>query len=164
MTQIVFLTLSAVTILAAMGVVASRNLLRSALFLILAFLGVAGFYILLEAPFLAAVQVLLYVGAIAVLILFAIMLTTGLMGRVRAANEQWWLALLMSLLLAALLVFLVTGVSWPTSPAPPPADPIADLGIALLTTYLLPFEVASFLLLMALVGAIVIAREKGEEG
>lgn len=160
--QIAFLIVSAVTILAALGVVVGRNILRNALALILAFLGVAALYVLLEATFLAAVQVLIYVGAIAVLIIFAIMLTERLMKRGRATNEQWWVVLVASALLAAILIFLVGAVEWQVTSAEIGGDPIVNLGRALLTTYVLPFEVASLLLLMALVGAIIIAREREE--
>jgi len=160
--QIAFLIVSAVTIIAALGVVVGKNILRNALALILAFLGVAALYILLEATFLAAVQVLIYVGAIAVLIIFAIMLTERLMKRGRATNEQWWVVLVASALLAAILIFLVGAVEWQVTSTEIGGDPIANLGRALLTTYVLPFEVASLLLLMALVGAIIIAREREE--
>lgn len=160
--QIAFLIVSAVTVLAGVGVVVGRNILRNALALILAFLGVAALYVLLEATFLAAVQVLIYVGAIAVLIIFAIMLTERLMKGGRATNEQWWVVLVVSALLAAILIFLVGAVEWQVTSTEIRGDPIADLGRALLTTYLLPFEVASLLLLMALVGAIIIAREREE--
>ena len=160
--QIAFLIVSGVTILAALGVVVGRNILRNALALIVAFLGVAALYVLLEATFLAAVQVLIYVGAIAILIIFAIMLTERLMKRGRATNEQWWVVLVASALLAAILIFLVGAVEWEVTSAEIGSDPIANLGRALLTTYVLPFEVASLLLLMALVGAIIIAREREE--
>ncbi|MGB5932248.1 MAG: NADH-quinone oxidoreductase subunit J [Anaerolineae bacterium] len=160
--QIAFLIVSAVTILAAWGVVVGRNILRNALALIVAFLGVAALYVLLEATFLAAVQVLIYVGAIAVLIIFAIMLTERFMKQERATNEQWWVVLVASALLAAILIFLVGAVEWQVTSAEIGGQPIADLGRALLTTYVLPFEVASLLLLMALVGAIIIAREQEE--
>jgi NADH:ubiquinone oxidoreductase subunit 6 (subunit J) len=160
--RIAFLIVSTVTILAALGVVVGRNILRNALALILAFLGVAGLYVLLEATFLAAVQVLIYVGAIAVLIIFAIMLTERLMERGRATNEQWWVVLVASALLAAILIFLMGAVEWQVTSAEIGGDSISNLGRALLTTYVLPFEVASLLLLMALVGAIIIAREREE--
>ena len=158
--QTVFLIVSSVTILGAVGVVAARNILRSALFLILSFLGVGALYILLEAPFLAAAQVLIYVGAIAILILFAIMLTERLMKGGKSTNEQWWVVLVLSTLLAAILIFLAVGAGWPVEKGQLTLDPISALGESLLTTYLLPFEVASLLLLMALIGAIIIAREE----
>ena len=156
----VFILLAAVTLGGALGVVTARNVFISALCLILSLVGVAGLYVLLEAGFLAGVQLLVYVGAIAVLIIFAIMLTRGLMGgTARQSNEQWGVAALIAALLFALLVLLVRGVAWPLSSAPLPADSIAALGQALLGPYVLPFEVASVILLVALVGAIIIARE-----
>lgn len=158
--QGVFILLSAVTLGAALGVVTNRNLFHSALLMILAFVGVAGLYLLLEAGFLAAVQVLIYVGAIAILIIFAVMLTRGLMlGKERQINEQWAFAAIAALLLFGLLAVVLLRVGWPVTQALPPADTIARLGQALMGPYVLPFEVASVLLLVALVGAIIIARE-----
>jgi NADH:ubiquinone oxidoreductase subunit 6 (subunit J) len=144
--------------------VASRNIFYSALFLILCLFMVAGFYVLLEAPFLAAVQVLVYVGAIAVLIIFSLMLTEKLMSKeTRAWNEQWWVALLVAVCLAAVLLYVVVTAHWQVSDALPIPDAIVALGKTLMGTYVLPFEVASVLLLMALIGSIVIAREEKEE-
>ena len=158
--QIAFLIISGITILGAVGAVTARNILRSALSLILSFLGVGALYILLEAPFLAAVQVLIYVGAIAVLILVAIMLTERLMKGGKSTNEQWWVVLILSIILAAILIFLAVGADWPVEKGQITPEPISALGETLLTTYLLPFEVASLLLLMAMIGAIIIAREE----
>jgi NADH-quinone oxidoreductase subunit J len=162
--QGVFIVLSAITLLGAGIVVTSRILIRAALGLVLSFFGVAGLYALLNVGFLAVVQILIYVGAIAILIIFAIMLTRGVMDReVVQRNSQWFISALVGLaLFAALgyaLVFRV-GDDWALSGAPVPQDQIATLGEALVTTYALPFEVASVLLLVALVGAIVIARER----
>jgi NADH-quinone oxidoreductase subunit J len=145
-------------------VVSSRYMFYSALLLIASLFMVAGFYVLLQAPFLAAVQVLVYVGAIAVLIVFAVMLTEGMMSKTtRSWNEQWWVALLVALCLAAVLLYVVITATWQVSDAAPPAEPIAALGQTLMSTYVLPFEVASVILLMALIGAIIIAREEREE-
>lgn len=158
--HVIFVLLAAVTLGGALGVVTARSVFISALFLILSFVGVAGIYVLLEAGFLAGVQLLIYVGAIAVLILFAIMLTRGLMTETaRQTNEQWGVAALIAALLFAIFGLLAFGVRWPISSASPPADPIAALGQALMGPYVLPFEVASIILLVALVGAIIIARE-----
>jgi NADH-quinone oxidoreductase subunit J len=158
--QVVFLLLSVVTLGGALGVVLARNVFHSALFLILSFFGVAGIYVLLEAPFLAAVQVFIYIGAVAVLILFAIMLTRQLGGlRVRQVNEQWGLAGFISLVLFVTLAFLFWGIEWQVAEGSTVTSSIADLGEALLTTYVLPFEVAAVLLLVSLVGAVIIARE-----
>jgi NADH-quinone oxidoreductase subunit J len=162
--QVVFLILAVAAVGSAVGVVTSRNIFYSALMLVACLFLVAGFYVLLEAPFLAAVQVLIYVGAIAVLIIFAVMLTERIMSRkARAWNEQWWVALLVAICLAAVLVYVVTTAVWRVSEAAPLADPITALGQTLMSTYVLPFEVASILLLMALIGAIIISREEKEE-
>jgi NADH:ubiquinone oxidoreductase subunit 6 (subunit J) len=158
---VVFIILSFVTLGAALSVVTSRNLFHSALFLILSFVGVAGLYVLLEAPFLAAVQVLVYVGAIAILIVFAIMLTRRLMAKdLVQRNAQWgWSALGATLLFVALGLILLQ-VNWPVVEAAVPEETISILGQDLMSTYLVPFEVASVLLLVALVGSIIIARER----
>jgi NADH-quinone oxidoreductase subunit J len=158
---VVFVILSLVTLGAALAVVTSKNLFHSALFLILSFVGVASLYVLLEAPFLAAVQVLVYVGAIAILIVFAIMLTRRLMAEdLVQRNAQWgWSALGAVLLFVALGVILFQ-VNWPVVEAAVPKETISTLGQDLMGRYLVPFEVASVLLLVALVGSIIIARER----
>lgn len=159
--QIVFLVLAVAAVGSAVGVVTSRNIFYSALFLVACLFIVAGFYVLLEATFLAAVQVLIYVGAIAVLILFAVMLTERMMSRtVRAWNEQWWVALLVAIALVAVMLYVVVGANWQISAGETPTDAIVALGQTLLSTYVLPFEIASVVLLMALIGAIIIAREE----
>jgi NADH-quinone oxidoreductase subunit J len=158
---VVFIILSLVTLGAALAVVTSKNLFHSALFLILSFVGVASLYVLLEAPFLAAVQVLVYVGAIAILVVFAIMLTRRLMAEdLVQRNAQWgWSALGAVLLFVALGVILFQ-VNWPVVEAAVPKETISALGQDLMGRYLVPFEVASVLLLVALVGSIIIARER----
>ena len=96
MLQFIFIILSVITLGAALAVVTSKNLFHSALFMVLSFVGVAGLYVLLEAGFLAAVQILVYVGAIAILIIFAIMLTRRLMAKdlvqrnANGASQAWW--------------------------------------------------------------------------
>jgi NADH-quinone oxidoreductase subunit J len=161
--QIVFIVLSAITLIGALGVVTNRNLFRCALFLILSFVGVAGLYLLLEAEFLAMVQILVYIGAISILIIFAIMLSRRLMApEFRASNEQWIWALAAAVALFAILAFILLKVSWPITSAPAPENAISVLGQALVSPdqYLLVFEVASVLLVVALVGAVIIARER----
>jgi NADH:ubiquinone oxidoreductase subunit 6 (subunit J) len=161
--HVVFVILSAVALIGAIGVVTMRNLFRAALFLILSFVGVAGFYILLEAEFLAMVQLLVYVGAISILIIFAIMLSRRMMTpEFRARNEQWLIALVSALALFVILAFILLQVNWPVSPSIVPDDLISELGQALVSPdqYVLVFEVASVLLLVALVGAVIIARER----
>lgn len=158
----VFVILSAMALIGALGVVTSRNLFHAALFLVLSFVGVAGFYILLDAGFLAMIQLLVYVGAISILIIFAVMLTRGLMSSdYQARNEQWLWGLVVAVALFAILGFILLQVNWPTSTAAVPEDSISQLGQALVSPekYVLPFEVASILLLVALVGSVIIARE-----
>ncbi len=161
--HVVFVILSAVALIGAVGVVTVRNLFHAALFLVLSFVGVAGFYVLLEAEFLAVVQLLVYVGAISILIIFAVMLSRQLMSpEFKARNEQWLIGLLTAAALFIVLVFILLQVSWPTVPASVPDDAISALGQALVSPdqFVLVFEVASVLLLVALVGAVVIARER----
>ncbi len=161
--QVVFIILSAITLIGALGVVLNRRLFRSALFLVLSFVGVAGLYILLEVGLLAMIQLLIYVGAIAILIIFAIMLSRQAMtteGKV--LNEQWALGVLVAILLFGALVYVLVQVNWPVVEAAAPANSIQRLGESLVNPngFVLPFEVASVLLLVALVGAVIIAREK----
>lgn len=151
----------------ALGVVTSRNLIHSALYLILSLFGVAGFFVLLSAPFLAAVQVLVYIGAIAILIIFAVMLTRSMTALRQVRSQQWWLALPVVVLLFALLTAGVILPVWGNEGvvgSEPVSDVVAttaDLGVALVdgNQYVLPFEVASVLLTAAMIGAIVVARD-----
>lgn len=160
LTYLAFFALAAIALLGGVLVVSLRNMMHAALALMMSFVGVAGIYILLEAEFIAAVQILIYVGAIAILILFAIMLTRGLMrGTTAAENNQWIAAAGIALLLFAALFFVAIGTHWPETHTTIKGDLIPKIGEQLVTTYVLPFEVASLLLLAALVGAISIARE-----
>jgi NADH:ubiquinone oxidoreductase subunit 6 (subunit J) len=161
--HVVFIILSAIALIGALGVVLNRRLFRSALFLVLSFVGVAGFYILLEAELLAMIQLLVYVGAIAILIIFAIMLSRqAMVADDKVLNEQWALGWLVAVLLFAALVYVLVKVNWPVVEVAVPANSIQRLGESLVNPngFVLPFEVASVLLLVALVGAVIIAREK----
>jgi len=162
MLQIVFLIIAAFTLVGAVGTVVSRNIFHAALFLTATFFGVAGLYVLLEAPFLAVVQVLIYVGAISILIIFAIMLSRGLgKGGGAGLNDQWYLAAASVLLLAIFLTFIVGyQIQWAEKAQPVPTDAITQIGAAFVGDYVVPFEVASVLLVIALIGAIIIARER----
>jgi NADH-quinone oxidoreductase subunit J len=155
---------SLVTLGAAIAVVTNKNILHSAYYLILAFVGIAAIYVMLEAPFIAVVQILVYIGAIAILIIFAIMLTRKLMSKeMEQQNAQWIPSALGALALFVVLGWIVYTAGWPVHEGAVPAEPITQLGEDLLTTYLVPFEIASVLLLAALVGAILIGREKETE-
>ena len=165
--MIIFLVLSAFTLVAGIMVVAVKNIIHSALWLIASFFAVAAMYLLMEAEFIAIVQVLIYVGAISILILFAIMLTRHVTGEgIRQLYQRWWIALLVAAALFGLLIApTVAGYGWNTMPPAAP-DQVAtissavQIGTAFMREYLLPFEIASVLLLVALIGAIVIAFEE----
>ncbi len=157
----IFYFLAAFTVWAAAVVVLGKNIVRSAVALIFSFCGMAALYVLLEAEFLAAVQVLIYVGGITILLLFAIMLTTRIgTGTARVVNDQVILSAVAAVgLLAGLIYAAVRGIPALTSPPRLP-ETTPFLGRALLTTYALPFEAVSILLLAAMVGAIILARKE----
>jgi len=161
MLPIIFIIASLVTLIAALRVVTGRNVFHNALFLVLSFVGVAVLYILLEAEFLAVIQILVYVGAIAILIIFAVMLSRRLMEKGESQrNAQGWISAVVVAVLFLLLAFMLAQVRWPTSLAAVPANSISQLGQSFMGPYVLPFEVASVVLLVALVGSIIIARER----
>jgi NADH:ubiquinone oxidoreductase subunit 6 (subunit J) len=159
-----FIVLLLITVISAVVVVTTRHIVHAAIFLAFSFLGVAGIYLLLEAPFIAASQVLIYAGAITVLILFALMLTAQtVMREPRHTRETKLAAAIVSLVLFfAVLAPNLTRTGWPVQPLPtgPPPDTLRPLARGLLNTYLFAFEVASVLLLVALVGAVVLAKEE----
>lgn len=159
--MIIFGLSSLITLGAALAVVTNKNILHSAFYLVLAFVGVAIIYVLLEAPFIAMVQVLIYIGAIAILIVFAIMLTRKISSDdLTQRNAQWILAALGAAGLFLVLGWIVYRVNWPVVKQVVPEDTITILGQELLSTYVIPFEIASVLLLAALVGSIIIGRER----
>lgn len=151
----------------ALGVVMARNLIHGALYLIVSLFGGAGFFVLLSAPFMAVVQVLVYIGAIAILIIFAVMLTRGMTRLGEIYNRQWWMSAIVGVLLFVLLALGVILPVWGENginPNQPVSDSVAtteDLGVALVdgNQYVLPFQVASLLLTGAMIGAIVLARD-----
>jgi len=161
--MIAFGCFAAVILLSAVWVVTLRNLFRAALSLGLVLLGVAGLFILLEAEFLAFVQILIYVGAILTLVVFAIMLTSNLSGSPTApASRQPLPAAVTSLGLFAILTSATHSLVWPATPSAD-AVPLAVLGQQLVTTLVLPFEVISLVFVAALVGALAIATSQGPQ-
>ncbi len=159
-----FWVLAGLTLVSAGGVMVSRNLLHAVLFLIVTFIGVAGFFVLLSAEFIAMAQVIIYVGAIAVLVLFAVLLTPRA-GRDNSETSWALPGMLLSVCLAAVFLFVVHDTSWKTVDEAPAAEALSvqALGNALLGTWVLPFELASVLLTAALVGAIMLTRTPEEE-
>ncbi len=160
---VIFLFAAVIAVLAAVGLLLSRNAVHAAMFLILNMLALGAIYLLLNAPFIAAVQVAVYAGAIMVLVVFVIMLLGAdklSAGEVRPAMKwQRPLALVLGAGLAIvsiLSLFLRGGLG--AAAAPIDASPLA-IGRALFTTYVFPFEVASILLLAAMAGAVVLTRK-----
>ena len=164
--QIVFLITAVVTLGSALMVVTSRHLIHAALWLILALFGVAVLYVVLNAGFLAVAQVVIYIGAIAILVIFAVMMTRTLVEDfTKQLNAQWWVAALLSVVLFAGLAWMLgswEGFSTSLPPMAVGADPLRQLGVALVSpnAYVIPFELASVLLLGALIGSLLIARER----
>ncbi len=160
--QGIFYLIAAMAVAGGLGMVLMRSTVYAALFLILTLLAVAGIYILLGSEFLALVQVLIYGGAVTVLLLFALMLTrTGDLPETMVGS-QWPLGALASLLLMGLLIATVATTNWPGDVGQTTVIPFQAVGDALFRQWAVPFEIASLVLLVALIGAIVLARQ--EEG
>jgi NADH:ubiquinone oxidoreductase subunit 6 (subunit J) len=188
--QLVFLLISAIGLAAALGTVLAKNLVRAALYLIAFFFTVACQFVLLEAEFLAALQVLVYIGAVSILLMFGIMLTRNIKGDDPASNPSAWR---LPGLIAGLCLFIVlaygishqkpisTEYSWAANEVRPALDPPSTkaenqsprtvavnnmakvVGDELMTRYVIGFEVAGLLLTAALVGAIAVAHREEDE-
>ncbi len=169
---VAFAFLASMTLLSALGVVLSRSVVHSALFMSASFLGVAGFFVMLNAPALAAFQVLIYVGAVTVVILFGIMFTQKpQVRRYRTIiNRQFWAGLLVAAGVGAFLAYVLSAEDWKGAEAGNGPRQAGAFGRDLLGVsqgaeiFTLLFEVASVLLLVAVVAAIVVSRRKIGEG
>ena len=159
--DIAFWILAVVGIVAALTVVLLRNVFRAALALMLCFLTVAGIYVTLSADFLAVVQVLIYIGGISVLIILAIMLTRELQ-QGSPTNKLRIPAFIVAILFLGVMSFALINTPWSVSTAPPLEPTTAALAGKLLGEggFILPVEIAATLLLAAILGAIVLVREK----
>ena len=161
--QIAFLVVALFTLVAGFFVVTTGNLVHAAFWLVATLFGVAVTYGLLHANFLAVVQVVVYIGAIAILFIFAVMLTRkDMRDRGPQMNRNWWVGAILAVLTFAGLVFLLQNLGIPaTSVMEIPAgfDSVAELGNVLTSpdAFVLPFEIASVLLVAALVGAVYVA-------
>ena len=156
MAWILFVLFGGLTLVGGLGLVVTRNVVHAALFLLLSLSAVAGLYLVLLAEFLALVQVLIYGGAVIIVVLFAIMLTRNSEYPHISDNKQWPLAAITSLALA-----VIFGVAmWQSAPSDTNSNipAFADLGNSLFTRWAVPFEIASIVLLVALIGALIIAR------
>ena len=160
--DIIFCFFAVVTVVSAGIVVFSRNIIYSAFSLLFTFFGVAGLYVLLNADFIAVAQILIYVGGILVLLLFGVMLTNKVVSvDLKAGTMQTFPASVLTALLAGALCGIFYITDWRT------VEQVRDIGTTtnslgelFMTTYVLPFEVASVVLLVALVGAAVVARKE----
>jgi NADH-quinone oxidoreductase subunit J len=163
-TTFFFYMLSGVAILSGIMVITRKNPVHSALALILTLLSLAGLYLMLYAPFVAGVQIILYVGGIMVLFLFVIMLVNlERSQRERRFNQQWIAGTLAAIVLGALFISIyVKGKSlFPQPVAPlPEAENTQRVGQVLYSNYMFPFEIASLLLLVAIIGAVVMAKKR----
>ncbi|MBI2848836.1 MAG: NADH-quinone oxidoreductase subunit J [Chloroflexi bacterium] len=155
----VFVLLGVMTLGSALAVVSLRNVVHAALFLIVSFCGIAGLFVLLNADFLAAVQILIYAGAIAILMIFAIMLTQNA-PKGSPANERRIPAFIIAVLMMGTIGLSLYQTLWPFSSESPLQQTTAVIGAALFNKFVLPFEVASVLLLAAMIGAIILSREE----
>ncbi len=158
---IAFWILAVVGVLAALGVVLLRNVFRAALSLVLCFLAVAGIYVTLSADFLAAAQILIYVGAISVLIILAIMMTRDIQ-QGNPSNKLRIPAFLVAIVFLGVMVFAVINTRWQIASTAPLFPTTSGLAARLFGErgFILPVEIAAVLLLSAIIGAIVLAREK----
>ena len=164
MTLFFFYIMAATVIAGGLGVVLIRSTVYAALFLIMSLLGVAGLYILLSVEFLALVQVLIYGGAVMVLVIFALVLTRVKdIAEARPFGAQAPLAAVAAIALLATFIAMFTQTEWPRDNDTLTVVPFTSIGDALFGRWAVPFEIASGVLLVALMGAIVIAmQEEGE--
>lgn len=166
-TEAVFWLFAAISVAGALGVVRTQNMFRAALMLVVSFLGVAGIFVLVNAAFLAVIQVLVYAGGVSVLVIFAVMLTKDVAEGNRSTRVAP-VALLAAVSLLAVLIVVVTGAEWQLLPADLAGSPIeavfvdtpAQLGHALLSDFVLAFEVVGIVLLAAVIGALALVRER----
>lgn len=169
--SLIFWIIAIVLVVSALLVVTLRNIVHSALALVVVFATASGIYILLNAEFIAIVQILIYAGAVTILILFALMLTRITGQRVtNPTNRQWWVAVIICALLGACIVYAATfsqrmipNTGNGSGQLPDGVNNVVRIGQLLYSpttySYVLPFEIASLVLLVAIVGAIVIGRE-----
>jgi NADH-quinone oxidoreductase subunit J len=164
MEMVIFVILAIAAVAAAVGVIAQRNAFKSALFLLVNFCCLAGLYLLLNAQFVALVQVIIYAGAVVVLFLFAVMLLGA--DKAEESPDLRRYQTVAAVLLGALLAL---GIIWALIPTEPEAvqalmrtDNVQEIGAALLTKFMIPFELASVVLLVAIIGAVVLAKKRLE--
>jgi len=161
--DIIFYLFAAITVLSALFVVTTRNIIYSAFYLLFTFFGVAGIYVLLGADFIAIAQIMVYVGGILILILFGVMLTNKITGvEIRTGTVQILPAAIGTGVFMGAVVAAMLYTDWRSEPGVIPFATANDLGRLLITDYVLIFELLGILLLIALIGAASIARREQE--
>ena len=161
--DLIFLVLAGILLGAALLVVLGRDIIRSGLWLVLSFAGLAGIYALLGSPFMAATQVLVYMGAISVLILFAIMITQSKSGPARLVfQRQWWAGGLAALGIVALMLLAVMLTAWPQAGNEIVPQGAREIALLLFNENLFAFEAVGVLLLAAVIGGLYLARREPE--
>ncbi len=159
--DVMFYVIAAITLLSAATMVFSKNIIYNAMGLLFALFGVAGVYVMLGADFIAAVQLLIYVGGILVLLLFGVMLSQRITGlEMRTGTLQMLPATIVCAGIAAILLRMIWMTPWQKIEAGEPAPTARAIGNLFMTDYLIPFEIVSVLLLAALVGAAFIGRRE----
>ncbi len=157
---VAFHTLAAVVCISALLVVLVRNIVHAVLWLAVCFVSLAGVFMTLDAAFIAAVQILVYAGAVCIMVVFAIMLIRrGNMGETNLFNKQVWAGGGVAVLVTVLGGFLSFRIRYAGSAPAVPENTVDHIATLLLSKYVIPFEVAALLLLVALVGAIFLAKE-----
>jgi NADH-quinone oxidoreductase subunit J len=161
LSQVIFYFFAAMTVVGACVVVFARSLIHSAFGLLFTFFGVAALYVFLGADFLAAAQLVIYVGGILILLLFGVMLTHKLYDlNLRTETYQFFPSLLVALAVFLTLLAVMIKTTW-RNPGPLPQNPTtAEIGVLFMKDYILPFEIASVFLLVALIGAAMIVRRR----
>ena len=160
--DVLFVILAGTMLASGLAVVVMRDIIRCGLAMMVCFGALAGIYVMAGAPLVGAAQVLVYIGAISVLILFAIMLTQSKAGPASLVfHHQAWAAAILALFLVAIITVVVIATPWPTAPGPVVASSIT-IAHLLFGTYVLPFEVVSVLLLAAVIGGVFLAKREDE--
>jgi NADH-quinone oxidoreductase subunit J len=162
--QVVFYIVAVVAVLAGLGVVLSRDIVHSALFLVLALLMTAGVFVLLASEFLALVQILVYGGGITILVIFALMITQLRSARQSLDGPQKPFAAVAGLLLIGAIGYMALDTEWTGETDQVSVISTEALSRALFSDFLIPFEIVGFVLLVALIGAVVLARTDDEGG
>lgn len=161
--DIIFYIFTAITLVSALFVVTTRNIVHSAFYLLFTFFGVAGIYVLLGADFIAISQILIYVGGILILLLFGVMLTNKITNvEIRTGTVHMLPAAIATGIFMGAVVVVMVWTEWKSEPSVTPLTTTKDIGHLLVTDYVLIFELLGILLLVALIGAASIARRDKE--